>query len=279
MPLIVRSDEQIKVGVTPGLVVGASSFTFDGTLGKPDYRNTEIVISEVAGRAPMVKGVDYSWNRITANFVLLQVEDVLTNGRVYDVHFQPFGQLLTFNHYSFINSSFFVRDINIPNTKELQIIERLNSFIVKYEPECMVKLLGYSLYNLLVTESSTRMYDLIFGALYTNSEGHQKKWKGLVYETNQSLIAYYVYYYFQEASATQTTGVSTKVSKSEAGTSVSPVEKMISAWNIFSSEAYEMSSFLWIKKDINGVKTFPEFTNDQFFKSRDFSRKNNIFSL
>jgi hypothetical protein len=39
--LLIRATEQIEVGVTAGLVAGATSATFDGTSGKPDYQGLD----------------------------------------------------------------------------------------------------------------------------------------------------------------------------------------------------------------------------------------------
>jgi hypothetical protein len=95
---------------------------------------------------------------------------------------------------------------------------------------------------------------------------------------NISLIANYIYYYFQEASATQTTGVSTSVSKPDAGVNVSPADKMINAWNFFSEQTFEMEEFLWLQES-GGSRTYPEFTDKQFHKTMDFSRPNNVFGI
>ncbi len=126
-----------------------------------------------------------------------------------------------------INQSFFIRDITIPNTGNDQVLERLNSFIAKYEPQCLLKLLGYPLYKLFVTEDSTRMTDLESGTDYVGINGNIYKWNGLVHDKDQSLIAYYIYYYFQEASATQSTGVNTSVPKGADSSPVTPADKMI----------------------------------------------------
>lgn len=91
--LLTRDDEQIQVDVTPGLVSGATSFTFDGTSGKPDYIGWEIVPAELAGgRQIMVRGVDFSWDSLTGIFSLLTPGDTFNNGAYYNIHFNPIQQ-------------------------------------------------------------------------------------------------------------------------------------------------------------------------------------------
>lgn len=176
-----------------------------------------------------------------------------------------------------INTSFFVRDINLVNVTDAKILERINSFITKYEPQCLLNILGYPLYKLFGTESSVRMTSILSGQEYT-CNGEVCKWRGLVHDTDQSLIAYYIYFFFQEASATQTTGVSTAVKKTEAGVSVSPADKMVNAWNNFSSETYELISFLW-NYQISSLRVYPEFSSTQFWVSKEYARPINIFGF
>jgi len=178
-----------------------------------------------------------------------------------------------------INQSFFIRDINLPNTTEAKVIERIQSFINKYEPQCLLQILGYPLYKLVGVESSARMTALLSGAEYTDEAGELQKWQGLVHDTDISLIADYVYYFIQEADAKKTTGVSTAAMKTAAAESVSPMDKMVNAWNFFSSETRSMISFLWMKKEIDGSRTYPEFSAHQYLKTKNLSRPINSFNF
>lgn len=281
MAVIVRNDEQIQVSVTPGLVAGSSSFTFDGTLGKPDYRGYEIVISEYTGRSPMIKGLDFSWNYNTGEFNLLLPGDSLRDQQWYSVHFEnPIVQPINPSPSSLIDATYFIRNITIPNIDAARPnsavnLDRLNSFILKYEPECLINILGYSLYKALLTETSQRMTDLIYGAEYEDCIGDTVKWDGLIQPSVKiSLIANYIYYYYTEAFATQSTGVNTQLPKGENAVPYSPGDKMLYAWNFFSEHANELYSFLWSNNKVTPF-TYPEFTRSQYCKSRDFSRSNN----
>lgn len=281
MALLLRNDEQIKVGTTPGLVAGTSYFRFDGSetaLGSgifvPDYRGYLIVISELTGRGILVEGLDFSWNYITGEFEFLQASDIFSLNTWYNVHFEnPVPAIVPVTPTNLIDQTWFIRNINIPNidaNKPSNAVEldRILSFIQKYEPECLKKILGFPMYNLLLTETSQRMTDLILGADYTNYYGHNRHWDGLIQPIPKiSLIANYIYFYYQEANTTHTSGVNTNIPKGEASTAVSPGDKMINAWEFFASETKNMLSFLGNKNN-ESPAVYPEFTEWQYWRTR-----------
>lgn len=178
-----------------------------------------------------------------------------------------------------VNQSFFVGEINIPNLNNPGVLERLNSFIAKYEPQVLLKLFGYPLYKLYGSETSQRMTDILEGAEYYDFGGNLRKWQGLVHDTTVSLIANYVWYFYEQSNASQTTGVNVSVPKGSSSITVSPMEKMCSAWNFFSEESTELISFLRNKKDANGVYVYPEFTDAQVMISMNFSRAINVLGI
>lgn len=178
-----------------------------------------------------------------------------------------------------ITNSFFVGDINIPNTDNLAVSERLGVFISEYEEKCFISLFGYSFYKLYKDSIlSDRMILIKDGGEYNDCFGELQKWDGIV-KNNKSLLAYYIYYNFQESSATLTTGVSTSVSNTDGGASVSPAEKMVKAWNEYSVLASNLLNFLWFKRSVNNQRLYPEFTSTQLRVSSAYSRKTNIFGL
>lgn len=85
--VLVRNDEQVKVGTTPGFVVGSNSFIFDGNAGTPNYIGWEIVPSELTGRGVLVDGDDYTWDSVTGRFQLLHDGDIFSQDTVYHIHF------------------------------------------------------------------------------------------------------------------------------------------------------------------------------------------------
>jgi len=287
MAFIPRNDEQIKVGTTVGLIAGANSFKFDGsTVGLLDYRGYEIVPTEIAGRGMLVRGLDYSWDYNAAIFNLLQVGDIFRNAQYYNIHFEnPFTFALPPAPTALIDWTYFIRDIMIPNIdpaikSNSAELDRLNKFILKYETQCLKSILGYPLYKAVVNEQSQRITDLLYGTEYTDCQNNLKKWDGIVRPQEFiSLIANYIYFYYQESLKAHTSGVGTMITKPDGGREFSPADKMAKAWNFFSEQVYEMTNFLWFQA-VNNVRTYPEFTNQQFFETRRISRKiDSVFSF
>lgn len=280
MAFIPRIDEQIRVGTTPGLIAGESSFTFDGsTVGLPDYRNYEITITEISGRGIMVKGLDITWNYTTGKLQLLQPLDAFTLNTYYNVTFQnPVVPTAPVNPTALVTSDYFIRDIMVTNVDSSKVqntpfLQKLNQFITKYEQECLTSILGYALYKALLTESTTRIDNLVNGIEFTDYAGNLQKWRGLVRPTELiSLIANYIFFYFEEYNKSQSSGSGTILVKPISGQGFSPADKMSQAWNFFSQETYVMTEFLWIANNGSGTRIYPEFTRGQFFETRRISR-------
>lgn len=289
MSLAVRIDEQIQVGTTPGLVAGTSTFTFDGTGGKPDYRFFQPVFTLIGGSI-LIQGVDYSWVPNTGVFTLLKFGVMFISTQYYNVHFQPVIPPATGLVTSLIDTTFFILNINLVNTSQNAVYQKINAAIAKYETKCLKGILGYQMYSVLVSENSQRITDLIYGRDYIDENKNLQHWDGLVFgqdTQNQSLIADYIYYMFQDMSATFTTGVSTSVTNTESGQSVSPQDKMIDSWNSFSRRTKEMLYFLWNMNYTSQsnpavfpvVPVYPEFKDCQFEETKSFSKHNNIFGF
>lgn len=93
---------------------------------------------------------------------------------------------------SFIDASYFVGNINIPNTGEQSVAERLTLFINKYEPQFLRKLLGYPLYKAFVAGMAVpppatpdqRFLNILYGTEYTDYQGRLQMWKGLIVTDN-----------------------------------------------------------------------------------------------
>ncbi len=178
-----------------------------------------------------------------------------------------------------INQTFFVRDIFIPNLGHQADLDKLNYNIAKYEPQCLLEILGYPLYKAFGAESSQRMTDLLSGAEFYDGQGDVQKWQGLKHDTDISLIANYIYYYAEKYKASFSNGVGTGTPKHEAGYPISPASHMSEAWNFFSSEVEQMTAFLWLKK-IDGIRVYPEFSFNQFCETRRISRRiDDVFSF
>lgn len=74
-------------------VHGFSTASIDVTLTstpgavKPDYRGWDIVIDEMTGRDILATNYDYSWDKVTGTFQLLQDGDIFASGQRYNIHF------------------------------------------------------------------------------------------------------------------------------------------------------------------------------------------------
>jgi hypothetical protein len=150
-----------------------------------------------------------------------------------------------------IDSSFFVGDINIPNTSKPEVAESLNLFIAKHETELLKQLFGYELWKSYNTDATTpRFFSLING---------EDDWRGLVYnislDVKGSLIAYYVYWFWMKDKQIWNSGYGTVRPKGDQ-TEVMPVYlKLMEAWNTFSKQACEFISYIGNNKDI-----YPEWS-------------------
>lgn len=93
---------------------------------------------------------------------------------------------------SFIDASYFVGELDIPNSGEPAIAERITLFINKYEPLFLQKLMGYPLYKAFITGLNVippatpdiRWLNILYGAEYTDRQGFVAKWKGLIVTDN-----------------------------------------------------------------------------------------------
>jgi len=140
---------------------------------------------------------------------------------------------------SFIDSTYFVGEINIPQASSDTALAQA---IIQYEKEILIQLLGYKLYSLMIVACplgvpSGVYVDLVEGAEFTHSFGgvdYTLKWEGLKNTELQSLIAYYVFFKFVERDITRLygTGISMAVpSTADKGWDrVSAVNKLCAVW-------------------------------------------------
>lgn len=82
-----RDPEILEVGSTPGLVDGATSFTFDGTAGTADWRGWTPIM-QPPGFGPLLEGYNYTWDPVTGLFTLVDGTTFSTGVR-YLVEFEP----------------------------------------------------------------------------------------------------------------------------------------------------------------------------------------------
>lgn len=86
---------------------------------------------------------------------------------------------------SLIDRTYFVGEINIPNTNQAAIGSAVDLFIEQYEDQFLNDVLGYTLYKALkaglqVVPVAQKWTDLIEGVEYTDLADKTRKWQGLV---------------------------------------------------------------------------------------------------
>lgn len=155
-----------------------------------------------------------------------------------------------------IDSSYFIRDINLPyEGSATQIIEQ---DIPLYEGEYLRKVLGVAFADLFIAnQTDQRFIDLKNGKSY----GTEYYWQGLVNTTMKtSPIANYVYYNHVRNNAQKLGASGAYVSKSENATMVSPVDKLSLAWQGMAKMNWDMYDYLVANADV-----YPEFNINQWW--------------
>jgi hypothetical protein len=181
-----------------------------------------------------------------------------------------------------IDISYFVGNLNIPNSGDSAIAETINWFINKHEPYFLQKLFGQKLYASYLQDNTTnRFKDIIDGKDYTDLNGYAKHWKGLIEvlvpntipQTKQSIIANYVYYWYQRTYSTQTFGVNEARPNAENATKANARQKVLTAWNEMIEPIHSLMEFLLVNGSI-----YPEWTLiDRNRTLREFAFINPLF--
>lgn len=122
-------------------------------------------------------------------------------------------------------------DINIPNTDESPVANRLTGYIAKYEPIYMEQLLGESLY----AEFKAGL----------EIDPVPAKWTALKNAITVEQIATFVYWYWVRKNNSYLSGLNTIVKpKAENAASVSPVGDMVFNWNQMVDASYKTVKFI-----------------------------------
>lgn len=142
-----------------------------------------------------------------------------------------------------IDSTYFIGEISLPGSVLTGDLADITPYIVKYEREALIELLGYTLYKELKAEidsdpqTYTDKWDrLVNGHEYEISylgDTHLVKWNGLINSEFVSLLAYYIYYKYVSFHVTHTSGMGEILAMTENSSKVSASQKMVNAWNRF----------------------------------------------
>jgi hypothetical protein len=166
---------------------------------------------------------------------------------------------------SLIDKTYFVGDLNIDLGTYGET--NLNRIIAKYEKILLIKLFGYTLYKLIAAynpldESATeqRILEIIKGKEFT-LDGYTYKWNGLINTDKESIIAYYVYYYYCKNLISTTTSTGEVQNEHENAVTVDFNRRMQQAWGrMLVLIGQDHAGF-----DMIGLNTWTEHFNSLFF--------------
>jgi len=146
-----------------------------------------------------------------------------------------------------IDDTYFVRDLNIPNSNEAQTDagNNLESFIDEQCRLLLLNLLGYPLFKeldsyvvsgvFITLETPQKWIDFVKGKEYTKN-GKLVKWQGLISTQGvfkKSLMANYVYYHYLSSEQSTLSSVGEMVVEAKNGIRVNSTQKLVSVWNYF----------------------------------------------
>lgn len=202
-----------------------------------------------------------------------------------------------------IDASYFVGELNIPNTDDLSVLSELTSFINKYEVNFMREALGMDLYRafmnalgqtsagyLNVTEGKAnedidqKWKDLLNGKEYIGLDVRLHKWIGFVSVADdvsgkKSPIANYVYYWWMRSHATQSTGVSEVVANADNAVNVSVAEKASRAWNEMVEWIHDLIWFMDYSSSFADYNYYPGWWLQNRYRLLKTFRPINAFSI
>ena len=138
-----------------------------------------------------------------------------------------------------ITISYFKAGIIISNLSDAKAFPV--DYIAKYQKQYLIKSLGYAMYKDFETELAKEEVDipqiwkdLRDGADYNvtvNGATTLTRWNGFINTEEVSPISNFVYYWYLRQNNTQLMGIGTGIPDKENATSVSPAQKLTSAWN------------------------------------------------
>ena len=149
-----------------------------------------------------------------------------------------------------IDRTYFVGEINLPPNVLQGVPASIDSYITRYEREVLEMLLGYDLYKLLKAEIDAAVYTTIWDNLVNGAEyvsgSNTYKWRGLINDDKQSMIAYYVYYQFVKDNINTLESIGTVTGMSENSSRVPADGLLIKAWNNFVDQYILATEFMLI---------------------------------
>jgi hypothetical protein len=157
-----------------------------------------------------------------------------------------------------IDLTYFTLDKNLPTDT---LSEKITGFIAKYEPEILIKALGYDLYKAyiagLAAESPLAKWTNLRDGCEYLVDGIYYRWRGMLNALKDSFLAYYVYYkMLREDVFVSSLGL--KAISTENSTVADKGYKQADVYNIMVDEINEMWIFIILKNSEDNT-TYPNF--------------------
>lgn len=145
----------------------------------------------------------------------------------------------------------------IPNLNQDNVLADVQDYIVEYDNEYLVKVLGQELKDeyeagLAVDPPENieqRWLDLRDGVDFEYN-GIKYKWRGFVRATKKSPIAYYVMWHYVRDKNATFTGVGLVRDKAENSENVSPNRRMVDIWNKMADDNRLLALYLYANRDL-----------------------------
>lgn len=167
-----------------------------------------------------------------------------------------------------IDTTYFVNEIAVAQVDFPPVADSLTTFIDKYEPIYLTRILGLQLYNdfiagLAVVTPDQKWLDLRDGAEFTDSCGNLRRWTGFTNAQKVSPIAYYVYRQWLNNTAQNTTGSGQAAIETENAVRVNIVPKVNDIWNQMVDLNNLLAEFITVNKDDYG--TWKPFVDNLYY--------------
>jgi len=161
-----------------------------------------------------------------------------------------------------IDRSFFVGEIAIPGIENTLdgVGAELDSFIEKYEPEFLFKILGEDLFH-----------EFLIGL---TDEPVEQKWIDLSDKLKNAFgsdlpghcpIAKYVFWHYIRERSTRSTAIGNVIPNAENATPTTWWPKTVRVWNDMREDNYEIGRWLTTRQDIYGYVWHSSFCNHDIY--------------
>ena len=151
-----------------------------------------------------------------------------------------------------VNPSYFYGELYVVQTEAQDVQARLAAFIAKYEPRLLRLLVGDALCARLEAYSEAEKVDEHeteppdgWPAGVVVADARLDRLSDLL----RPILAGYIYFYYRRSAATVTTGAGEVEPEAENGRTVSPIYKMVGAWNDAVGEACALRRLLEGERD------------------------------